>query len=57
MSRLATDLARALPLGPRHGHTLSLTPENGPRVVSLPGTESTIRAYSAVHYLTSDIDR
>jgi hypothetical protein len=35
-------------------NALSLTLENGSRVVSLPGTESTIRAYSAVRLLLVD---
>lgn len=35
-------------------NALSLTLENGSRVVSLPGTEGTIRAYSAVRLLLVD---
>ncbi len=35
-------------------NALSLTLENGSRVVSLPGTEATIRAYSAVRLLLVD---
>jgi hypothetical protein len=35
-------------------NALSLTLENGSRVVSLPGTESTVRAYSAVRLLIVD---
>lgn len=35
-------------------NALSLTLENGSRIVSLPGTEGTIRAYSAVRLLLAD---
>lgn len=42
------------PIPSESENALSLTLENGSRVVSLPGTEATIRAYSAVRLLLVD---
>jgi len=42
------------PIPAESENALSLTLENGSRVVSLPGTESTVRSYSAVRLLLVD---
>lgn len=51
---LTTYRALGRPVPAESENALSLTLENGSRVVSLPGTESTIRAYSAVRLLLID---
>ncbi len=54
--RKVTAVYRSLgrPVPSESENALSLTLENGSRVVSLPGTEGTIRAYSAVRLLLVD---
>ena len=51
---LTTYRTLGRPVPSESENALSLTLENGSRVVSLPGTESTIRAYSAVRLLLVD---
>jgi hypothetical protein len=54
--RKVTAVYRSLgrPVPSESENALSLTLENGSRVISLPGTEGTIRAYSAVRLLLID---
>lgn len=51
---LAVYKSLGRPVPSESENALSLTLENGSRVVSLPGTETTIRAYSAVRLLLVD---
>jgi len=51
---LSTYRTLGRPVPSESENALSLTLENGSRVVSLPGTEATIRAYSAVRLLLVD---
>lgn len=51
---IATYRTLGRPVVAESENALSLTLENGSRVVSLPGTEGTIRAYSAVRLLLVD---
>ncbi len=51
---LTTYRTLGRPVASEGENALSLTLENGSRVVSLPGTEGTIRAYSAVRLLLVD---
>lgn len=51
---LAVYKSLGRPVPSESENALSLTLENGSRVVSLPGTEATIRAYSAVRLLLVD---
>jgi hypothetical protein len=51
---VATYRSLGRPVASESENALSLTLENGSRIVSLPGTEGTIRAYSAVRLLLAD---
>src|SRR5262249_29630991 len=48
------DLGRPVPLGGPRDNTLRTELANGSRIISLPGTESTIRGYSGVALLVVD---
>ena len=54
--RKVLDLYRALPNPPRaiNDSVLKIELTNGSRIVSLPGTEETVRGYSAVRLLVVD---
>jgi hypothetical protein len=51
---LATYKTLGRPIASEAESALTITLENGSRIVSLPGTEATIRAYSAVRLLLVD---
>jgi hypothetical protein len=48
------DLQRSLPQVPKAESVLRLELPNGSRIISLPGTESTVRGYSGVRLLVID---
>lgn len=52
--RKAREMIRTLELKPREDSAASFTLANGSRVVSLPGTEATVRAFSGVNLIIED---